>query len=189
MVSALLGAVALYQLGGGASARWVWAIAAAACIQLRLIANLLDGMVAVEHGRKQATGDLWNEVPDRFADVVLLLGAGYGIAALSSEGLLGAISPLLGWCAALLSMGTAYLRQLGGALGLAQDFRGPMAKQHRMFTLTLAALASPLEAGLGAPPGGALVVGLAVIAAGALVTSLRRLQSLAEALRRRADAS
>ena len=38
------------------------ALAAATTIQLRLLANLLDGLVAVEHGRKQATGDLWNEV-------------------------------------------------------------------------------------------------------------------------------
>src|SRR5688572_18355485 len=51
--------------------------AAAACIQLRLIANLLDGMVAVEGGKGGPTGDLWNEAPDRVADVMILTGAGY----------------------------------------------------------------------------------------------------------------
>src|SRR5713101_4100082 len=43
---------------------------AAGLIQLRLLANMLDGLVAVEGGRKTATGDLFNEIPDRFADVL-----------------------------------------------------------------------------------------------------------------------
>ncbi len=49
---------------------WLLAIVG---IQLRLIANLLDGMVAVEGGRGSSTGPLYNEVPDRFSDIILLI--------------------------------------------------------------------------------------------------------------------
>ena len=38
---------------------------AAAGIQLRLLCNLLDGMLAVEEGFKSKTGDIYNDLPDR----------------------------------------------------------------------------------------------------------------------------
>ena len=60
--------------GGGRSAAL---LVAAGGIQLRLLCNLLDGMLAVEQGLKSPTGDIFNEVPDRIADVITLAGAGY----------------------------------------------------------------------------------------------------------------
>lgn len=45
----------------------------------------------------------------------------------------------LGWATALLAALTAYVRVFGGALGLAQDFAGIMAKQRRMAALNVAA--------------------------------------------------
>ena len=59
---------------------------AAACIQLRLLCNLLDGMLAVEEGLKSKTGDIYNEVPDRIADVFILIGAGYSVRDLPVRG-------------------------------------------------------------------------------------------------------
>jgi phosphatidylglycerophosphate synthase len=56
---------------------WLW-LGAAAFIQLRLLANLMDGLVAVEGGRKAPTGALFNEFPDRIEDSLLLVAAGYG---------------------------------------------------------------------------------------------------------------
>ncbi|MBP7243265.1 CDP-alcohol phosphatidyltransferase family protein [Amaricoccus sp.] len=162
------------------------ALAAATTIQLRLLANLLDGLVAVEHGRKQATGDLWNEVPDRVADVAFFLGAGYGLAGLGTTIGGAALGPILGWSAAALALTTAYVRQLGGALGLAQDFRGPMAKQQRMFVLTLGALACAMDARLPGPPGTLLAAALGLIVLGAAATFVRRLAGIARALRARA---
>ena len=183
-----IGAWTLSRLAGAeGGARIAFAIAAAAAIQLRLLMNLLDGLVAVEHGRKEATGDLWNEVPDRIADVALLVGAGYGSAGLACplrDACMLATGPMLGWAAAVAAMATAYVRQLGGALGFAQDFRGPMAKQHRMFVLTLGALAS--VAAIPRVPQGAIGLALAVITLGALVTFVRRLLGIASALRLRA---
>lgn len=137
-------------------------------IQMRLLANLMDGLLAVEGGRKSPTGALYNEFPDRIEDALLLVAAGYG----AGQGVFG---PTLGWAAALLAMATAYVRALGGSIGLAQDFCGPMAKQHRMALLTLGAVLSPFVAAMPAV--------LAVICVGAALTSVRRLTRQARALR------
>src|SRR5690348_14657426 len=56
--------------------RLAW-LAAAGLIQVRLLSNLLDGMVAVECGRASPVGELYNEVPDRISDAAVLIGAGY----------------------------------------------------------------------------------------------------------------
>lgn len=191
LIFAGIGAWTLSRLGTATGAdRVVFALASAAAIQLRLLMNLMDGLVAVEHGKKEATGDLWNEVPDRIADVALFLGAGYGAVALVCpfpDACTMATGPLLGWSAAALSLSTAYVRQLGGALGFAQDFRGPMAKQQRMFVLTLGALASLFDVSWAWMPRGAISIALAVISLGALATFARRLRGIAQALRARAS--
>jgi phosphatidylglycerophosphate synthase len=94
-------------------------------IQLRLLCNVVDGLVAVEGGRKTALGPLFNEFPDRVSDSLVLVAAGYACAL-----------PGWGWLAALLAVLTAYVRVFGGSVGLAQDFRGPMAKQTRMHVIS-----------------------------------------------------
>lgn len=108
------------------------AIIAVIGIQLRLLCNLIDGMVAVEGGKKSVVGDIYNEFPDRLSDTFILIGA--GIAGSSW------ISVSLGIMAALFAMFTAYTRVLAGAVGATQKFLGPMAKQHRMALLTVATL-------------------------------------------------
>src|SRR5262245_13598749 len=84
-------------------------VAAAVGIQLRLLCNLLDGMLAVEGGLKEKTGDIYNELPDRLADIAILVGAGYSARHLP-------YGETLGWAAALAAVFTAYIRQMGGAL-------------------------------------------------------------------------
>lgn len=143
----------------------------AVCVQLRLLCNLLDGMVAVEGGKGSATGALWNELPDRAADSLFLVPLGYAAG-----------TPWLGWLAALLAMATAYVRVTGGALGLAQDFRGPQAKPHRMAVMTLGSLAAAAELALAGTVH-ALVVALAIIAAGSALTCLARTAAIARQLR------
>jgi phosphatidylglycerophosphate synthase len=140
--------------------------AAAAAIQLRLLCNMLDGMLAMEEGLKTRTGDVYNDLPDRLADVVILVGAGYAVRHLPG-------GPTLGWAAALVAVFTAYVRLLGGSLGVTQHFIGPMAKQHRMFTLTIAALVAIVEAIIGVPPR-AIWVALLLIVAGSIATGWRR---------------
>jgi phosphatidylglycerophosphate synthase len=152
-------------------------VVAAAGIQLRLLCNLLDGMLAVEEGLKTSTGEIYNDLPDRVADVLVLVAAGYSIRQLP-------YGPLLGWAAALLAVLTAYVRVLGGSLGLTQHFVGPMAKQHRMFALTLSAILAAFEVFFDRPAR-AMVAGLLTIAAGSLATVVRRTRLiLIEAARR-----
>jgi len=141
-------------------------LAAAAAIQLRLLCNLLDGMLAVEEGLKTKLGDLYNEIPDRLADVAILLGAG------------AADNVVLGCAAAIAALFTAYIRVLGGSLGVEQRFSGPMAKQHRMFVLTLAAIFGAGEAAARTDPH-AMRVGLLIVVVGAIVTAGRRTRLLA----------
>ena len=73
-------------------------IACAIAIQARLICNLLDGMVAIEGGKKSSVGQLYNEFPDRIADSVLIVALGYAIE-----------TPWLGWFGALAAALTAYM--------------------------------------------------------------------------------
>ena len=82
----------------------------------------------------------------------------------------------------LLAALTAYIRTLGGTLGLAQDFRGPMAKPHRMWLMAAACLLAPLET-LASGTHWTLPVALALIAAGALATCGTRLHAIARCLR------
>ncbi len=103
-------------------------IAALGC-QLRLVCNLLDGMVAVEGGLGKPDGPYWNEAPDRIADILILGGMGLGASAAG-----------LGWAAAAIAVLVAYVRELGSAQGMPADFSGPMAKPHRMALVTAAAL-------------------------------------------------
>ena len=162
----------------GEGLRVVLLLAAAAGIQLRLLCNLLDGMVAVEGGRRTRAGELFNDVPDRVADALIFVGAGYGLPWTAWGG-------PLGWAAALLAVATAYVRMLGGALGLAQDFCGPMAKQHRMAVMTAACLLAIGE-GVVADYGGRVVgTALAVVAAGSVVTIARRLDRIRRGLEAR----
>jgi phosphatidylglycerophosphate synthase len=176
-VFATAGGAALYASDRpGTSSSAVLLVAAAACIQLRLLCNMLDGLLAVEGGFHGTLGDLFNEVPDRAADALLLVGAGYSIRET-------AFGPALGWAAALFAVLTAYVRLLGGSLGLGQSFIGPMAKQHRMFVLTLACLAAALESAAHLPPR-SMAFALSVIVLGSAITALRRLARIAREMSR-----
>lgn len=155
---------------GGRAALFVLA---AACIQLRLLCNMLDGMVAVEGGLGSRAGDLYNELPDRIADPLLIVPAGYATGF--------ALGPELGWIAGLLALLTAYIRSLGGNAGLPQSFVGPMAKPHRMATMTAGLLLAALTVPLGWD-GRVLLVALLVVAIGALITAGRRTAAILRAL-------
>lgn len=159
----------LALIGSGCVAsRWrgVLFLAAAGLIQLRLLCNLFDGMVAVEGGFKTKSGEIYNELPDRFADVMILAGAGYAMPT----------SPwlqTLGWMAAALAVITAYVRVLGASVGTQQYFLGPMAKPHRMAVLTVACVVMAVLGFIG-KPFDLLQPTLIVICLGCLVTIARR---------------
>ena len=146
-------------------------VVCALCIQLRLICNLLDGMVALEGGKASPVGKIYNEFPDRIADSLLIVAAGYACS-----------YSWLGWLGALLSALTAYIRVFGGSIGFAQDFRGPFAKQQRMAVLTIACLAGAAET-YWRGERYALLAASVLIAAGSLLTCATRTRAIAAQLR------
>jgi phosphatidylglycerophosphate synthase len=158
--------------------RFLWLVAALGA-QLRLTANMLDGMVALVSGRDSKVGKLYNEVPDRISDAAVFIGAGYAWGG----------NVALGYIAAILAIFTAYVRGAGKIAGGPNEFCGPMAKQHRMLLITVACLYSVfvprswqifhfenLEIGV-------MALALSMIIAGCVITVLRRFKRIARALR------
>jgi phosphatidylglycerophosphate synthase len=156
-------------------------LAAAALIQLRLLANMLDGMVAIASGTASAVGELFNELPDRISDTTILVGAGYAVGG----------QPMLGWAAACVALWVTYIRALGKTMGVPGLFQGPMSKSHRMFVLTVACLYLALTPADWQPavvlsggrePCGVMAAVLTLIVAGGLVTAWRRLTRIVRAV-------
>ena len=158
--------------------RILWLVAALGA-QLRLTANMLDGMVALASGRASKTGELYNEVPDRISDAAVFIGAGFAWG--------GNIT--LGYIATILSIFTAYVRAAGKIAGAPNEFCGPMAKQHRMLVITVICVFSAvvpqswqifrsdkLEVGT-------MSLGLGVIIVGCCITIVRRLNRIEHVLR------
>jgi len=167
--------VVFASLGAAALVTWPDPVGLVVCVlgaQARLVCNLLDGMIAIEGARQSPLGQLYNEFPDRIADSLFIVALGYR-----------ADWPAIGWFGALAAALTAYVRVFGGSLGLRQDFRGPMAKQHRMAVLTAACLLGAIEA-LATQTSYALTAGCFVIAIGSAVTCATRTLAIARQLRR-----
>lgn len=160
-----------YVVGG------CWLIGAA-MIQGRLIANLLDGMVAMEGGKATAEGELYNEVPDRISDAFIFIGAGYALGGIA----------VFGWAASVVSVFVAYVRAIGSSVGAGQVFVGPMAKPHRMALMTVCCCALAGLAFFGVDHVWAkwtLNGCLAIVAMLGLLTSFRRLLIVANSMRQR----
>jgi phosphatidylglycerophosphate synthase len=152
---------------------WLFFFLAAVGIQLRLICNLMDGMLAVEGGLKTPDGDLYNEFPDRLSDPLILATLGY---AGGNE-----ICQILGWLCATGALLTAAVRLHGASLTGKHDFCGPMAKPQRMALATVACLL------LAAFDGADLTLPilpwiLGIMAAGIGITVIRRLVRLSRSL-------
>ena len=180
VMSVVFAAGAAACLSFGVPSVWAW-LGAAVCVQLRLVCNLMDGMLAVEGGLKSPSGDLYNEFPDRLADTFILAGLGMAGGTVLSGG--------LGWVAACGALITACVRMHGASLTGAHDFRGPMAKPHRMALVTGVCVLMAVCAGMGWVWSGGLNVvewALGLMVAGIVVTLWRRLNGLSRALHERA---
>ena len=140
------------------------------CIQLRLLCNLFDGMVAIEGGKKSYNGDLYNDMPDRISDVLLIVPVGY---------VCGGIGVELAWLAALLAVMTAYFRWIGVCKTNLHFFNGPMAKQHRMALLTFTAVLGLITIQSGYYHW-VFLISLALMNIGLIVTLIRRLYFIAK---------
>ena len=107
----LLGGLSLW-LTSRSSTPWLFWLLAAGLVQLRLLCNLIDGMVAIESGKGSRLGELYNEIPDRVSDAATLVGLGFAAGSV----------PWTGFLAALLAVFVAYVprcrQDRRGAAGL-----------------------------------------------------------------------
>jgi phosphatidylglycerophosphate synthase len=171
------GAALYFSADFAGGKRALMLVLAVAGIQGRLLCNMLDGMVAIEGGRQTKSGEIFNDLPDRISDALIFVCAGYA-ARMRSFGV------ELGYIAAILAIFTAYVRMMGGASGLKQSFIGPMAKQHRMFALSLGCVLSIFESRF-VSSGTVLWVALIVINIGCLANIWRRTARIAQELNAR----
>jgi len=142
-------------------------------VQLRLLGNLYDGMVAVLRQIASSVGELFNEVPDRVSDAATLIGFGYAAGS----------NALLGFVATCFALFLPYLRAMGKVAGAQQEFCGPMAKQQRMAVVTIAAIICaviPRAIDWKVP-----TYALWLVIGGCMVTCVRRLHRIAATLQAR----
>jgi phosphatidylglycerophosphate synthase len=176
----ILGGVLLWLTSYGVAPLLCW-LGAAAMVQLRLLCNLIDGMIAIESGKRSPVGELYNEIPDRISDAATLVGLGFAAGGV----------PWLGFLAAIFAVFVAYVRAAIKVAGAPQDYGGPMAKPHRMFVVTLTALVCavvppiPVQAHWIGQPWGLPAIALVVICVGCVITSARRLVRAASFLEAR----
>ena len=130
MVCGIAAGLALAATSGVSHHQWILWVGGALFIQLRLLGNLYDGMVAVLRQIASPVGELFNEVPDRVSDAATLIGFGYAAGS----------NALLGFVATCFALFLPYLRAMGKVVGAQQEFCGPMAKQQRMAVVTIAAI-------------------------------------------------
>ena len=177
MCACIIGGIAI-GLTSLVDFRILWLIGALGA-QLRLTANMLDGMVAIASSRTSKTGDLYNEVPDRISDAAVFIGAGYAWGG----------NATLGYIATILAIFTAYVRAAGKIAVAPNEFCGPMAKQHRMLVITIACVYASV-----APRSwqiiefndsqiGLMTFALVVIVVGCVITVIRRIGRIAHALK------
>lgn len=176
MAAGILAGVSFYLTQSKCNHAWICWLTGAGLVQLRLLCNMLDGMVAVSTNQASATGELYNEIPDRVSDAFTLVGFGYASGA----------HPALGFSAAVLAVFVAYVRAMGKATSGIQEFCGPMAKPQRMFIVTVAAIYCALVPAFWpasayqqfSAAGWALIL----IIIGCVVTALRRLRRISSHL-------
>jgi len=151
---------------------WLGCLVALLGIQLRLLCNLLDGMVAIEGGKKSVYGDIFNEFPDRISDTIILVGFGFCVRG-------DLVVHSLSWAACFLAALTAYTRVLGASLGTRHHFTGPMAKQQRMALVSLVLLGLPMA---GQFADRLVVATFLMIGVGCLITCAKRLLLISKEL-------
>ena len=153
-------------------------VGAALCCQLRLVCNLMDGMVAMLSTQKTPSGAIWNELPDRIADTLIFVGMGLSVG-----------QSALGWAVAAAAILVSYVRELGHGIDGVMDYSGPMAKPHRMACVTVALLLSamlqlvPILQNTGLTANNLMLVGLMVCGVGCIVTLIVRVSRLNKRLK------
>ena len=125
-----VGAVAGLAILVSPSAPWVLIVVPLAAAA-RLVLNLLDGALARRTGRIHARGELFNEVGDRLADVLMLAPVAFVPGAQAATVLLGVT------VAVLASFTSVAIKAAGGT----RSYRGILSKPGRMVLLSVTSIA------------------------------------------------
>jgi CDP-diacylglycerol--glycerol-3-phosphate 3-phosphatidyltransferase len=158
----VLSAIAGWALfSAGKNHMWLWLVPP--CALLRLLFNLMDGMLAREIELADAWGEVKNEFGDRIADIFIFGGLIFG----------GYADARLGTLALVLILCVSYLGILGKALGGPRVYGGLFGKGDRMISLALFSFYPLFSANLKSYD---LYLGLAILAAG--ITIFQRLRSI-----------
>ena len=121
----LAGLAGLALAHAGADHAWLWLVPP--CLLLRLVLNLMDGLVARALGLADPWGEVKNEFGDRVADALVFLGLGWG----------GYAHPFLVTLSLALVLCVSYLGMLGKAVGGRRVYAGVFGKGDRMLSLAL----------------------------------------------------
>lgn len=154
-------AAGLVLVTAGSNRAWLWLVPP--FLILRLVLNLLDGLVARGLGVADALGEVKNEFGDRIADAAIFLGICFG----------GYADPRLAALAIVLILCVSYLGILGKAVTGARLYGGVFGKGDRMITLAAFTFYPILTGDLAS-----YNIYLAAAALAACVTILQRLRSL-----------
>src|SRR5262245_50737652 len=125
MLASLAAALCFWQ----ASALPVLLLPAVGFCYVRLWLNMLDGMVALASGKASLIGEIVNELPDRFSDVIIFVGVAHS----------GLCEVIGGYWSAIGALLVAYVGTLGQAVGVQREFSGLMSKPWRMVSLHVGA--------------------------------------------------
>ncbi|MFV2062494.1 MAG: CDP-alcohol phosphatidyltransferase family protein [Chloroflexota bacterium] len=134
---------------------------------LRLMLNLLDGLVARRTGTAHPMGELLNELADRVSDTFFIGGLAF----------VAAVGPLLALAAVIAALLASYVGITARALGAPRQYGGVMSKPGRMIAISIAA---PLSFVMAAP--WPLLVATWIILLGSLLTLAQRIVSTRNAL-------
>lgn len=100
----------------------LWGIA---LILLRMTLNTLDGMLAIQRGNLSLRGEIVNALPDRYSDLLVLIGISLSPLCRDWLGILALSSMVL----------VSYTGILGKALGVSWQHHGPLGKVERLIIL------------------------------------------------------
>ena len=124
-----------------AAQRPVLLLAAIGLIVLRMTLNTLDGLLAIQRGQPSLKGEIVNALPDRYSDVLMVLGIALSPLCRPVWGMLALSSVLL----------VSYTGTLGKAVGVEWQHQGPMGKVERLISLMVFSLIQFLRLRSGSP--------------------------------------
>lgn len=97
---------------------------------MRMTFDTLDGLIALKRNRTSMIGKVINALPDRYADMFILVGIAFSSLCNTKIGMIASITVLL----------VSYSGMLGKAIGVSWQTHGPLDKVDRLVFIMVASL-------------------------------------------------